>query len=258
MKPCTLPVTGSSATSTPRRPTRDARQESAPNSEPGFKYGRTAMASGNATDQPWEGGISVPVLPPHVPLFDSAAIVVAQQSDAQAGVAVSYSRGIFTRQSWSTGHPVPGLIEVLKPQEVKQVRDQVLEQLVIPGDGLDHLPLRAFVTAADVYLNPEPSTRFDRAVFGTIAEQAPGQLLGAVAYPGDVAGTVLGSDAGVSESHIWAASLGLPGAVAGRRPAIADLKPGERAGCRRHRSTVAANADLRAAGSRIAAARNLL
>ena len=161
------------------------------------------MASGNATDQPWEGGISVPVLPPHVPLFDSAAVVVAQQSDAQAGVAVSYSRGIFTRQSWSTGHPVPGLIEVLKPQEVKQVRDQVLEQLVIPGDGLDHLPLRAFVTAADVYLNPEPSTRFDRAVFGTIAEQAPGQLLGAVAYPGDVAGTVLGSDAGVSgESHL--------------------------------------------------------
>ena len=161
------------------------------------------MASGNATDQPWEGGISVPVLPPHVPLFDSAAIVVAQQSDAQAGVAVSYSRGIFTRQSWSTGHPVPGLIEVLKPREVKQVRDQVREQLVIPGDGLDHLPLRAFVTAADVYLNPEPSTRFDRAVFGTIAEQAPGQLLGAVAYPGDVAGTVLGSDAGVfGESHL--------------------------------------------------------
>ena len=161
------------------------------------------MANGNVTDQPWEGGISVPVLPPHVPLFDSAAIVVAQQSDAQAGVAVSYSRGIFTRQFWSTGHPVPGLIEVLKPQEVKQVRDQVLEQLVIPGDGLDHLPLRAFVTAADVYLNPEPSARFDRAVFGTIAEQAPGQLLGAVAYPGDVAGTVLGSDAGVSgESHL--------------------------------------------------------
>ena len=138
------------------------------------------MANGNASDQPWEGGVAVPALPPHVPLFDSAAIVVAQQSDAQAGVAVSYSRGIFTRQFWSTGHPVPGLIEVLKPQEVRQVRDQVREQLAAPGDGLDHLPLRAFVTAADVYLSPEPSTRFDRAVFGTIAEQAPGQLLGAV------------------------------------------------------------------------------
>ena len=78
-----------------------------------------------------------------------------------------------------------------------------LEQLVIPGDGLDQVPLRAFVTAADVYLSPDLSTRFDRAVFGTIAEQAPGQLLGAVAYPGDVVGTIPGSDAGVSgESHL--------------------------------------------------------
>lgn len=161
------------------------------------------MANGHASDQPWEGGVSVPALPPHVPLFDSAAIVVAQQSDAQAGVAVSYSRGIFTRQFWSTGHPVPGIIEVLKPQEVRQVRDQVREQLAAPGDGLDHLPLRAFVTAADVYLSLEPSTRFDRAVFETIAEQAPGQLLGAVACPGGVAGTILGTDAGVSaESHL--------------------------------------------------------
>ena len=94
------------------------------------------MANGNATDQPWEGGLCVPVLPPHVPLFDSAAIVVAQQSDAQAGVAVSYGRGIFTRQAWSTGHPVPGVIEVLKPQEVGQIRDQVREQLDRRGVGL--------------------------------------------------------------------------------------------------------------------------
>jgi hypothetical protein len=161
------------------------------------------MANGNATDQPWEGGLCVPVLPPHVPLFDSAAIVVAQQSDAQAGVAVSYGRGIFTRQAWSTGHPVPGVIEVLKPQEVGQIRDQIREQLDRRGDGLDHLPLRAFVTVADVYLDPEPSARFRRAGFGAIAGQAPGQLSGAVAYPGGVAGTIVGSDAGVSgESHL--------------------------------------------------------
>lgn len=61
------------------------------------------MAAGDVEDQPWEGGVSVPVLPPHVPLFDSAAVVVAQQTDAQAGVAVAYNRGIFTRQAWSTG-----------------------------------------------------------------------------------------------------------------------------------------------------------
>jgi hypothetical protein len=161
------------------------------------------MANGTTTDEPWEGGLSVPVLPPHIPLLDSAAIVVAQQSDSQTGGMVSYSRGIFTRQFWSTGHPVPMLIEVLKPEQVKQVRNQILEQLASPGDGLDHLPLRAFVTAADVYLNPEPSTRFSKAAFGAIAEQAPGQLLGAVAYPNGVAGTVLGSSDGVSgESHL--------------------------------------------------------
>jgi hypothetical protein len=161
------------------------------------------MAPSNAADQPWAGGLSVPVLPPHVPLFDSAAIVVAQQADAQSGVAVSYGRGIFTRQSWSTGHPVPGVIEVLQPPAVRQVRDQIREQLDACADGLDRLPLRAFVTAADVYLSPEPSTRYRAAAFGAIAEQAPGQLLGAVAYPDGVTGSILGSDAGVSgESHL--------------------------------------------------------
>ena len=161
------------------------------------------MAQFGAVDQPWEGGLSVPVLPPQVPLFDSAAIVVAQQSDAQTGVAVSYGRGIFTRQSWSTGHPVPGVIEVLKPADVRQVRDQIREQLDTCADGLDRLPLRAFVTVADVYLSPEPSTRYRTAVFGALTEPAPGQILGAVAYPNGVAGSVLGSDAGVSaESHL--------------------------------------------------------
>ena len=161
------------------------------------------MANGNAVDETWEGGFSVPVLPPHVPLFDSAAVVVAQQSDAQTGVTVSYNRGIFTRQFWSTGHPVPLLIEVLKAPEVREIRDQVAGQLDRPGDGVDHLPLSAFVTVADVYLSPEPSHRYQTAVFGTITEQAPGQLLGTVSYPDGVAGSILGSDAGVSgESHL--------------------------------------------------------
>jgi hypothetical protein len=191
------------------------------------------MANGTAIDQPWEGGISVPVLPPHTPLFDSAAIVIAQQSDDQTGAVVSYSRGIFTRQSWSTGHPVPLLIEVLKPQDVRQVRDQVREQLAVPGDGLDHLPLRAFLTAADVYLSPEPSTRFNRAVFGTIAEQAPGEFLGTVAYPAGVTGTVLGSAAGISgESHLgpFPAGFQAPLRVGDLRSLIASLKDALAAG----------------------------
>ena len=92
---------------------------------------------------------------------------------------------------------------MLKPQDVRQIRHQVLEQLAVPGNGLHHLPLRTFVTAADVYLNPEPSARFSSAVFGAIAEQAPGQLAGAVTYPSGVVGTLAGSDAGVfGESHL--------------------------------------------------------
>lgn len=161
------------------------------------------MADGNPDDQPWEGGVSVPILPPHVPEFDSAAIIVAQQSDAEAGVTVSYSRGIFTRQEWSTGHPVPLVIVDLKPPQVEQVRDQVREQLATHGDGLDHLPLRAFLAAADVYLSREPSRRYVSAVFGTIAESAPGQLSGTVSYPDGVAGTIVGSATGViAESHL--------------------------------------------------------
>jgi hypothetical protein len=101
----------------------------------------------------------------------------------------------------AAGQPWEG--EVLKPPDVQQVRDEILEQLAVHGDGLDHLPLRAFVTVADVYLSPEPSHRYRRAVFVGIAEQAPGQLLGAVSYPDGVAGTIVGSDQGVSgESHL--------------------------------------------------------
>jgi len=38
--------------------------------------------------------------------------------------AVPQERG---KQAWSTGHPVPGVIEVLKPPEVAQICDQVRE-----------------------------------------------------------------------------------------------------------------------------------
>jgi hypothetical protein len=157
----------------------------------------------STTDQPWEAGLSVPFAPPGVPEFDSAAIVVAQQFDAEAGTAVAYSRGIFTRQEWTTGHPVPDLIVVLQRPEVEQVRDQVREQLTTRGAGLDVLPLRAFLTVADLYLSPEPSGRYVSAVFGAITEPVAGQLSGTVTYPDGVTGTIVASDAGVSgESHL--------------------------------------------------------
>ena len=191
------------------------------------------MATPNLAEQPWEGGISALFLPPHVPLFDSAAIVIAQQSDAQSGAAISYSRGIFTRQSWSTGHPVPMLIEVLKPPEVRQLRDQVRAQLAAAGDGLDHLPLRVFVTAADVYLSPEPSSRFSEAAFGAISQTAAGQVTGSVSYPSAVAGTITGSDSGISaESHLGPFPVGVqaPLRIGDLRSLISNLETGLAAG----------------------------
>ncbi|HXP53699.1 MAG TPA: hypothetical protein VN847_02030 [Streptosporangiaceae bacterium] len=161
------------------------------------------MTQSSTTDQPWTGGLTVPFFPPSVPELASAAIVVAQPFDAEAGVAVSYSRGIFTRQEWTTGHPVPLLISVLQRPEVEQIRDQVRDQLATRGEGLDDLPLRAFLTVADLYLSPEPSGRYVSAGFGAITASATGQLSGTVSYPDGVTGTITGSDTGVAgESHL--------------------------------------------------------
>ena len=161
------------------------------------------MTQSSTTDQPWTGGLTVPFFPPSVPELASAAIVVAQPFDAEAGVAVSYSRGIFTRQEWTTGHPVPLLISVLQRPEVEQIRDQVRDQLATRGEGLDDLPLRAFLTVADLYLSPEPSGRYVSAGFGAITASATGQLSGTVSYPDGVTGTITGSNTGVAgESHL--------------------------------------------------------
>ena len=161
------------------------------------------MANGSAADQLWEGGFTRPVPAPAVPQFDSGAIALAQRADDQAGVLVSYSNGIFTRQHWTTGHAVPDLIEVLKVPDVRQVRDQVLDQLAGPDDGLDRLPLQVFVTVAGSYLSPVPSTRFSRAEFGAIDGHAPGDLQGEVSWPDGTAGTIHGNEQVVSgESHV--------------------------------------------------------
>lgn len=153
------------------------------------------MTQSSATNQPWAGGLSAPFSPPGLPEFDSAAIVVVQQADAEAGVAVSYSGGVFSRQEWTTGHPVPLLIETLQRPEIEQVRDEIRKQLATRGDGLDDLPLRAFLTVADLYLSPEPSGRYVSAVFGDISESGGGVVLGGtVSWPDGVTGTVVGTD----------------------------------------------------------------
>jgi hypothetical protein len=163
-----------------------------------------------AMTTPWQGGFSVPVQPPAPPAFGSATIVIAQQSGT-TGVLVSYANGIFTRQFWSQDGTVPLFVEVLQPSVLRQIRDQVVEQLECPGSGLDDLPLRAFVEAVSVQLRCTPSDRFAEASFGPITQPAAEGVLGVLTFPNDVTGTVLGSFTGVSaETHLSAVPAGRP------------------------------------------------
>jgi hypothetical protein len=71
--------------------------------------GQLWLTNGNATGQPWEGGVSVPVLPPHVPLFDSAAIVVAvvrALNAALTGLAGRHGALVADVHGWFLGHGV--------------------------------------------------------------------------------------------------------------------------------------------------------
>jgi hypothetical protein len=156
---------------------------------------------------PWQGGFSGPGLP----ALGGAVVIAAQLPDDGAGILVSYSGGIFTRQFWTTGPPVPQIIEILPPEEVKAIGDQVAEQLQGPGSGLDDIPLREFVETVRLHFEQEASDRFEEAVFGSITQASPGGLQGQVTWPGDVIGTVQGSADGVSaQSHLANVVAGNP------------------------------------------------
>jgi hypothetical protein len=153
----------------------------------------------NAATGPWAGGFSGPGLAD----LGGTVIIASELPDAGTGILVSYSGGRFTRQFWSTGPPVPEFIEVLSPEQVHSIKDQVAAQLIGPGSGLDDIPLRDFVETVTTFFDPEASERFTVAAFGTITEVTPGTLEGQVSWPGDVVGTVLGSANGVlAQSHL--------------------------------------------------------
>jgi hypothetical protein len=151
---------------------------------------------------PWQGGLAHPVGPPSRPQFGSGALTLVSQTDASSGSLVSYVGGIFTAQFWTTGHPVPFLVRELDAEDVKALRDELSEQLEGPSTGLDEVPLRAFVAAADAYVAAR-SGRFSGAALGPISRPAPGELLGELSWPSGTVGTVLASKQGVSgQSHI--------------------------------------------------------
>jgi len=166
----------------------------------------------HAAAQLRQGSLSFPVAPPGLPDVGSAAIaVISQLPAADSGALVSYLAGVFTRQFWTTGPAVPLLIEILPAEAVRQVRDQVARQLCGPGSGLDDLPLRIFVEAASLYLERDASGRFTSAAFGPITEVASGELQGEVAWPGGVAGTVVGSAGRIAaQTHLAPVAAGEP------------------------------------------------
>lgn len=159
------------------------------------------------TTGPWEGGFAGPGFSD---LSDGAVIIVSQLPEAGTGILVSYSEGIFTRQFWTTGPPVPMLIELLSPEEVKAIGDQVAEQLRDSGSGLDDTPLRAFLETVRLYLETEASDRFTEAVFGSIVQTNQAELQGQVSWPGDVVGTVLSADGVSAQTHLAQVPAGNP------------------------------------------------
>src|SRR5580704_9592356 len=128
----------------------------------------------------WQGGFSGPGLP----ALGGAVVIAAQLPDDGAGVLVSYAGGIFTRQFWTTGPPVPQIIEILEPDEVAAVR---------------------------LHFQLDASHRFAEAVFGSITQSSPQGLQGQVTWPDDVIGAVLGNADGISaQSHLANVAAGNP------------------------------------------------
>ncbi len=150
------------------------------------------------TTGPWEGGFS------GLPDLGGGAVAIAsERPEAGTGSLISYSGGVFEMRFWTDGPPVPQIIEILPPEALKPIRDQLAAQLQGPGSGLDDIPLRAFLETVRLYLSPDSSDRFNTAVFGSIAEPNPGEYLGQVSWPGDVVGTVQASADGIlAQTHL--------------------------------------------------------
>ena len=172
----------------------------------------TPSSGAAGTTGPWQGGFPAPNPPPDLPDLDSGSVtIVSPGATADSGSLVRYTGGFFISQSWSTGPPVPLLIEVLQPDAIRKIRHEITEQLHGPGSGLDDIPLRAFAEAARLYLEPQASDRFTTATFGSITQVSPGEFAGNVSWPAGVAGTVLASGQKVSaQTHLAAVPAGNP------------------------------------------------
>lgn len=160
------------------------------------------------TTGPWQAGFAGPGLSD---LGGGAIIIAAELPEAGTGIMVTYSGGVFTRRFWTDGPPVPQIVELLSPGELKVLRDQLELQLQGPGSGLDDIPLRAFLDTLRLSLSGGTSDRFATATFGSIVAENPGEFLGQVNWPGDVTGTVQASAGAVAaQTHLAQLATGNP------------------------------------------------
>jgi hypothetical protein len=158
--------------------------------------------------EPWQAGFAGPGLSD---LAAGAMVLASEQGQAGTGVLVTYSEGAFTRRFWSDGPPIPLIIEILPPEELKALGDQLDAQLEGAGSGLDDIPLRDFAEAIRLHLSSQASSRFAAAAFGSIATVNPGEFLGQVSWPGDVVGTIAASAGAISaQTHLAHLGTGDP------------------------------------------------
>ena len=75
------------------------------------------------TTGPWEGGFA------GLPDLGNGVVAIASElPEAGTGSLVSYSGGVFEMRFWTDGPPVPQIIEILSPEALKPIRDQLAAQ----------------------------------------------------------------------------------------------------------------------------------
>lgn len=114
------------------------------------------------------------------------------------------SDGQFTQRLRVVNGPEPQNIQVLQDDALEELLTTLRAELDEGPSGVDPVGLRVFIDLIEDALRTDPgSTRFDRARFGTVAQDGRGILFGHLVLGVDVAGTVRDVGGSLSfEQHV--------------------------------------------------------
>lgn len=114
------------------------------------------------------------------------------------------SDGQFTQRLRVVNGPEPQIIQVLQDDALEELLTTLRAELDEGPSGVDPVGLRVFIDLIEDALRTDPgSTRFDRARFGTVAQDGRGILFGHLVLGVDVAGTVRDVGGSLSfEQHV--------------------------------------------------------